>query len=71
MSILQQKYQLFIETLKERLTLGGEELVSITKNTKDFSGGMFIRITNKGMRDCYLVWEDQSGVKFIRTFEGY
>lgn len=69
MSILQQKYQLFIETLKERLILGGESVISVTKNTIDMRGGFFVRLTNKGYRDCYLVWEDQSGVKFIRTFE--
>lgn len=61
------KFKLFISTLKERLAAEGESLISVTANNST-EGGAFIRITNKGMIDCYLVYQDNFGMNLIRVF---
>lgn len=61
------KFKLFIETLRERLAAEGESLISVTTNNS-IEGGAFVRITNKGMIDCYLVYQDTFGMNFIRVF---
>lgn len=64
----QEKFNLFIATLKERLSAEGESLISVQPNSRE--GGAFVRITNKGCIDCYLVYHENGGMNFIRVFGG-
>jgi hypothetical protein len=66
MSKLNEKAQVFVDKLKDELGKKGEQLLNAGWN---MMGELEVTITNEGMFDTYVLFEDRQGnVDFIRVF---